>query len=328
MRKWRRARPSDDRLEDVEIELESRGKGFQWFLSFFLVFLVESGAGMKDAILLLDEPGLNLHPTAQRDLVAFLEDLSGRNQVIYTTHSPFLIDSAHLERVRPVHEDATGHARVVTGAWPPHRETVFVLQAAAGYAMFEGLFDRPGALLVEDVSDFCYLQALSQRCAATGRTALPDAIRIVPCGGAAACAYLASLLVAEDRRPVVLLGGTDAGRLRRIALVNELLERDDRSIVLLDEALNWSGHDIRIEDMFGDRIILDGLEKATGLRPAPERCDGSLVERIERAAELPAGWRLSTALSVTSSAAALPDDLLETAARLFGILIARFPGGR
>ena len=60
---------ADDLRPDVEIELESRSKGFQWFFSFYLVFLVESEDGHKDAILLLDEPGLHLHPTAQQELV-------------------------------------------------------------------------------------------------------------------------------------------------------------------------------------------------------------------------------------------------------------------
>lgn len=63
---------ADDRRPDVEIELEARSKGFQWFFSFYLVFLVESEEGHKDAILLLDEPGMNLHPTAQQELLGFL----------------------------------------------------------------------------------------------------------------------------------------------------------------------------------------------------------------------------------------------------------------
>ena len=60
---------SDDRRRDVDIELESRSKGFRWFFSFYLVFLVESDEGHKDAMLLLDEPGLHLHPTAQQELL-------------------------------------------------------------------------------------------------------------------------------------------------------------------------------------------------------------------------------------------------------------------
>ena len=323
---------SDDILEDVEIELESRGKGFQWFFSFFLVFLVESEAGMRDAILLLDEPGLSLHPTAQQELLAFFDHLSGRNQVIYTTHSPFLIDSKHLERVRPVYEDETGHARILKGAWPAHRDTVFALKAAAGHAMFDGFIKHSRTLLVENVSDVCYLQVLSQQCSATGRTSLCATLQIVPCGGAAACGYLASLLMAEDRHPVILFDGSDAGRVRRNALVKELVDRQDPAIVLLDEALNWSGHDIRLEDLFGDRVILEGLESATGLSLSPEAPDhgnASLVQRIEIAAdeaavELPASWRLSVALSLISAWASrntnLPDDVLDAASLLFEAL--------
>jgi predicted ATP-dependent endonuclease of OLD family len=37
-----------------------------------LTFLVESKDAHKDSILLLDEPGLSLHPLAQKDLSLFL----------------------------------------------------------------------------------------------------------------------------------------------------------------------------------------------------------------------------------------------------------------
>ncbi len=62
---------ADDQRPGMEIELESRSRGFQWFFSFYLVFLVESEEAHKDAVLLLDEPGLHLHPTAQQELIAF-----------------------------------------------------------------------------------------------------------------------------------------------------------------------------------------------------------------------------------------------------------------
>ena len=61
---------SDDRRPE-KIELENRSTGLQWFLSFFLVFLVESQRQHRNAVLLLDEPGLSLHPLAQRDLSMF-----------------------------------------------------------------------------------------------------------------------------------------------------------------------------------------------------------------------------------------------------------------
>jgi predicted ATP-dependent endonuclease of OLD family len=203
---------SDDRRPDVDIELESRSKGFQWFFSFYLVFLVESDEGHKDAILLLDEPGLHLHPTAQQELIAFFEELAGRNMVIYSTHSPFLIDGEHIHRVRPVTEDETGHSRITTDTWPRDRETIFPLQAAAGYAMVRGLFQHRKNVLVEGMTDYLYLHTLSLLCRATGRVALPDDIYVTPCGGTKQVGHLASLFLGQEVRPLVLLDGDDAGQ--------------------------------------------------------------------------------------------------------------------
>jgi predicted ATP-dependent endonuclease of OLD family len=174
---------SDDKRPGVEIELESRSAGFQWFFSFYLVFLVESGEGHKEAVLLLDEPGLHLHPTAQQELIAFFEEIFQKNQLIYTTHSPFLIDGEHIERVRPVTEDESGHSRISNDTWPKDRETIFPLQAAAGYAMVRGLFRHRKNVLVEGMSEYFYFNALSLLCRAKGKVALSDDIYITPCGG-------------------------------------------------------------------------------------------------------------------------------------------------
>ncbi len=92
---------SDDKRPE-DIELEGRSTGLQWFLSFYLTFLVESKDSHKDSILLLDEPGLSLHPLAQKDLSLFFRNLSKTNLILYTTHSPFLVDSNHLDRVKAV----------------------------------------------------------------------------------------------------------------------------------------------------------------------------------------------------------------------------------
>ena len=88
-----------------QIELESRSKGLQWFFSFFLVFLAESEEYHRDCILLLDEPGLSLHPNAQTDLIRFFSKLSEKNQLIYTTHLPFLVDHNSLDRVKAVYSE-------------------------------------------------------------------------------------------------------------------------------------------------------------------------------------------------------------------------------
>ena len=97
-----------DNLRPDEVGLDQRSTGLQWFLSFYLIFLVESQEAHKGAVLLLDEAGLTLHPLAQRDLSAFFESLSQKNQIINTTHSPFIIDTSSIERCRVVYSDENG----------------------------------------------------------------------------------------------------------------------------------------------------------------------------------------------------------------------------
>ena len=330
---------ADDLRPDVEIELEARSKGFQWFFSFYLVFLVESEDGHRDSVLLLDEPGLHLHPTAQQELIAFFEKLSEENQLLYSTHSPFLIDGEHLHRVRPVTEDETGHSHISVGTWPKDRETIFPLQAAAGYAMVRGLFRHAQNVLVEGISDYYYLHALSQQCGATNRAALPADIYITPCGGTRHVGHFASLFLAQKVRPLVLLDGDDAGRARRDALLKELYVGHASGVLMLDDVLGRTGEEVEVEDLLGEDIIMPAVRavfgKAIKLNDNDRRA-GSLPSAIKAAAarrgvDLPVWWKASVAIHLVSEWAEtreeLPDGVLTQAERLFGSIAERFADG-
>ena len=330
---------ADDRRPDVEIELEARSKGFQWFFSFYLVFLVESEEGHKDAILLLDEPGMHLHPTAQQELISFFETLSEKNQVLYSTHSPFLIDGEHLHRVRPVTEDKSGHSRISVETWPKDRETIFPLQAAAGYAMVRGLFQHRKNVLVEGMSDYYYLHALSQQCAVAKRTCLPSDVYLTACGGTKLVGQFASLFLGQEVRPLVLLDGDDAGRIRRDALMKELYAGHDSAVVMLDEVLGRTGEEIEIEDIIGEEILLPAVKAVVGKMVKLTELDrkaGALPSAIKAAAkrlnfDLPDGWKASVAIHLVSewaeSRTQLPDDVLDQAEALFKSIVERFAAG-
>ena len=328
---------SDDRRPDVDIELESRSKGFQWFFSFYLVFLVESDEGHKDAILLLDEPGLHLHPTAQQELIAFFETLAENNPLIYTTHSPFLIDGEHIHRIRPVTEDETGHSRISVDSWPRDRETIFPLQAAAGYAMVRGLFQHQKNVLVEGMSDYLYLHALNLHCHSLGRQGLPDDIYITPCGGTKLVGHVASLFLGQEVRPVVLLDGDDAGRARRDALMRELYAGYEKSVLMLSDVLKQE--ECETEDIIGEATILsvlqDMAEKKITLNQ-DDRDKGNLVAQIKSAAErhgaeLRDGWKPEVARRIavewsTTDPIDMPTEILDRAEALFKELTKRFNG--
>ena len=78
----------------VEIELDQRSEGFQWLVSFFVVFFAEATEKHENAILLLDEPGMSLHALKQREFRETITKLADKNQTIYTIADPA---GAHLE---------------------------------------------------------------------------------------------------------------------------------------------------------------------------------------------------------------------------------------
>ena len=325
---------SDDRRPGVDIELESRSKGFQWFFSFFLVFLAESDGRHKDAILLLDEPGLHLHPTAQQELISFFENLAKDNPLIYTTHSPFLIDGERIHRVRPVTEDDTGHSRISVDSWPKDRETIFPLQAAAGYAMVRGLFQHKKNVLVEGLTDYLYLHSLNLHCRALGKQGLPEDIYITPCGGTKHVGHIASLFLGQKVRVVVLLDSDDEGRIRKDALTKKLYAGHEKAVLMLGDVLGKEK--CEIEDIIGEATILPVLKKVVGKVSLnqDDRGTGSLVDQIKSAAmrhgvELRDGWKPEVARRIvvawsTTEPKDMPEEILNRAETLFRELTSRF----
>jgi len=177
----------------ISLPLRNRSKGFNWFFSFLVWFKKIQEDKGSNYILLLDEPGLNLHASAQGDLLRFIEDLSVNYQVIYTTHSPFMVDPAKLHRVRTVLETNDG-TKISDSIQEKDPNTLFPLQAALGYDIAQNLFISKNNLLVEGVSDLIYLQALSGILTSQGRTGLRDDITIVPVGGLEKVSTFVSLL--------------------------------------------------------------------------------------------------------------------------------------
>lgn len=194
----------------VSLPLKNRSKGFNWFFSFLVWFKKIQEDNTSNYILLLDEPGLNLHASAQADLLRFLQDLSEDYQIIYTTHSPFMISPQNLDRVRTVLETDKGSI-ISDSIQEKDPNTLFPLQAALGYDIAQNLFVSKKNLLVEGVSDLIILTALSAILESAGREGIRDDITIVPTGGLEKVATFISLLRGSNLEMVCLLDSyTDA----------------------------------------------------------------------------------------------------------------------
>ena len=155
----------------VTVPFDERSRGFVWFFSFLAYFSKLEEESTQPLILLLDEPGLSLHATAQHDLLRFInERLAPHHQVIFTTHSPFMIDPHSFHRVRTVVDDSETGTTVSADILKTDAESAFPLHAALGVELTQTLFVGPNVLLVEGPSDVIYLQYLSEQLIKAGKT--------------------------------------------------------------------------------------------------------------------------------------------------------------
>ena len=196
-----RVRNTDKR---VSLPLNKRSKGFNWFFSFLVWFKKIQEDRNSQYILLLDEPGLNLHAMAQGNLLTFLEELSKNYQIIYTTHSPFMIDSNHLDRVYTIYETKDGSI-ISDSVQQKDANTLFPLQAALGYSIAQNLFVNKNNLVVEGISDLAYLNYMSSLLKENNKEGLNEDIVIVPIGGADKVSAFISLMRGNDLNIVCLL---------------------------------------------------------------------------------------------------------------------------
>ncbi|HBN8410758.1 TPA: AAA family ATPase [Pseudomonas aeruginosa] len=241
---------------DVEVNLNDRSRGFQWFFAFYITFSADTDGGhAENAVLLLDEPGLYLHAKSQSDLLHHLE-VDFTNQILYSTHSPFMVPTHALDSVRTVNiaeevgttvtNDPTGDAR-----------TLFPLQAALGYDLAQSLFVGPNNLVVEGVTDFWILSAVSGYASEKGRTALSTALTMTPAGGAQKVSYMVALLTSEALNVLVLLDTERDSKVTKDELLKAKLIRD-QNVVFVSEAFSPQPNEADIEDLL-DPAVYEAL---------------------------------------------------------------------
>jgi len=254
---------SDD-LDPSEIELDQRSLGMQYFFSFYTVFLVEARGQHQKAILLLDEPGLHMHGTAQAKVVKFLEKLAQENQTLYTTHSPFMVDADHLERVRIVYEAEDGTTKVSEDVWPRDRDALFPLQAGLGYQLVQSLFIGKRQLIVEGITDYWILKALDQALKQKKMEGLRPDIVIVPSAGVSKLLPLASMLIGHDVHVVALLDGDEPGRKEGKKLIENLFSGDRGRCLFIGDFVE--NRQAELEDIFPEEVYLKAVKEAHELQ--------------------------------------------------------------
>lgn len=275
----------ENNLHGVTVPFSERSAGFIWFFSFLVKF-AQLKKSHGNVVLLLDEPGLTLHGTAQLDLLRyFAEQIAPHHQLIWSTHSPFMVPPGDLACVRTVEDvvtqDKRGRKRSIgtkirSDVLTTDPQTNFPIFAAMGFEVTQTLIIGKNTLLVEGPSDILYLQAASAALKATGRKHLSSLWAICPSGGIDKVLPFVRLFYG-NKLNIAVLTDFDRGQKRKLNdLYKAALLEEDR-IILATEIAGKEEADI--EDFFDPAFFVDLINKTYALKGDHELT----VEKLEAA---------------------------------------------
>jgi AAA15 family ATPase/GTPase len=264
-----------------DFQMAQRSKGFQWFLSFYL--LIKAAARSNYSVLLIDEPGLYVHAQAQQSILTVLQDLVDKeeNQVMFSTHSPYLIDPKRLDRIRLVmknHSIGSKNKKTNKGTkvyelsqvQTNDKETLTPIITAIGLDISKGLtLASDKNVLLEGISDYYYLSAfikiLSKQIKQAGIDGVLNDIHFIPATGVTQIPLISSIMIGWSLKHKVVVDNDDAGRNVANELSEKLQIKDSDIVKVLDTS------EAQIEDLFTssdfDRAVLDITSQPTEDHP-------------------------------------------------------------
>ena len=277
-----------NQLHRASVPFSERSAGFVWFFSFLVQFTMMR-RNTSNVIILLDEPGLTLHGKAQEDLLRYIQQkLVPFHQVIYSTHSPFMVPPKRLADCRIVEDvikfnkmgrkPQSEGTKITEDVMSTDKDTLFPLQGALGYSVTQSLFLGKNSLLVEGPSDILYLQAFSNELGRRGRVGLDSRWTMCPAGGIDNLRPFISLFHGNHLNVAVLSdqGQGNKGKIERIRrseimaaenlhTIAELLGQDEADI---EDLIHPALFSRIVNDAYGlkgeERITVEKLAAAEG----------------------------------------------------------------
>ena len=242
-----------DENDSSQINLSSRSLGFQYFFAFFIIFSSEKNNTHKNSILLLDEPGTHFHGKAQQESVKFLRNLAKSNQLMYTTHSTFMIDMDKPKEVKIVYEDKnTKDTKISTDIWNADSDSLLPIQTSLLHTFSHILFTDRVVIIVEGPTDVQLLRSISEYLRQKGGKSLHDNISIIPSHGAKNMITTVQLLKSKNAKVIPILDSDDLGKYAE----SKIKSLDITPIMIENNMPNAT-----IEDLFEKKEYLEAVKK-------------------------------------------------------------------
>lgn len=238
------------------MDFEERSNGLKWYLNMFIQIMSETNStDIENYIILIDEPGVYLHINAQKEVLKLFEDFATKNnQIIYTTHSPFMIYEDKLYRARLIIKDDKGNSNIANKYYSlPHKmgsktETLTPILTAMGISNYNilSLDNKKCSIITEGISDYNYIKGYLKI------KKNNNIYNIIPSVSVDNINNIASIFIGWGCNFKVILDQDNSGR-KQYKLLKNKLTIDSSNIVFIDgETLPIEKKKFTIEDVFSD----------------------------------------------------------------------------
>lgn len=258
-------------------DVSTRSRGFLFFLAFILKFKEYHDGDLEDFIFLIDEPGIFLHPRGQKDLLLYLEKLAVHNQLIYTTHSPFMINRLNNFRVRVISKDKEKGTQI---DMKPYIHNWKSLRASLGMMLADSFYYADNNLIVEGPADRLYILTLLKTFHEKNLIKVDlNILSIIDSGGCPNVPTMVQIVKSEERPLVVLVDSDNHGNHAKTAVLHRGVKEDK-----IKQVGNFRNDAITIEDLLPRKYLnkainayIDELTKE-GICKKPEKAFNSTVK--------------------------------------------------
>jgi ABC-type ATPase involved in cell division len=271
---------------------KQRSRGVRWFLSFYMELKASASNSSKPMVLLVDEPGVSLHARAQEDVLKVFEDIRDKIQIIYTTHSPHLVDINKLHRVLAVQRDDLDSLRSNTRILDPLRlssatpDTLSPLRSIMGNPLSaEGFASERLNLIVNDIGTFYLITAVLHLTGYNGK------ISLIPSTEVSSMPLMCNIMMGWGLRFAVILFSNEEEKKMEEFLHQKIFRTDEHGgelVIRMEESV------LNAEDLLSTldfkNLVLDTREGITIANSA-----------YMKEKELPRNFLLSKFLSAVKS---------------------------
>lgn len=196
--------------------LSERSNGLRWYLETF-IDAQANDIPDRNTVYLLDEPGTSLHVNAQRELLNLFGHLADQgNQIIYTTHSPYMLDTENegVHRIRAVVKDREGFSYIYKTVYDPRiapetqQDTLSPIVNALGMSIQHtfGPAKNKINIVTEGMSDYIFVCTMAKVLDIDTNKYV-----IIPSVGASNCVNICTILQGWNCKYLALFDYDEAG---------------------------------------------------------------------------------------------------------------------